>query len=52
MGRWRNRGHHEKAMETAKDLVDKGVGMAEIGEITGLNEQNITKARKKMEGKR
>jgi hypothetical protein len=52
MGRWRNKGIHEKSMETAKDLLDKGIGMAEIKERTRINEQDIMKAKEKMEGKR
>lgn len=51
MGRWLNKGHHEHAMEIAKDLIDKGIGSAEIKERTGLNEHDVEKARKKMEGK-
>ncbi|MEY8000466.1 hypothetical protein AB8U03_09720 [Clostridium sp. Mt-5] len=47
----KNKGLHEKAMEKAKDLLDKGIGMGEIKEITGLDEHDITKARNKMEGK-
>lgn len=52
MGRWRNKGHHEEAMETAKDLLDKGMGMGEIKEITELNEQDVIKAKDKMNGNR
>lgn len=52
MGRWRNKGTHEKSMETAKDLIDKGIGMGEIKEITKLNKHDVTKARMKMEGKK
>ncbi|UZQ49726.1 hypothetical protein [Clostridium kluyveri] len=47
----KNKGFHENAMEKAKDLLNKGIGMEEIKEVTGLNEHDITKARKKMEGK-
>ncbi len=52
MGRWRNKGTHERSMENAKDLIDKGIGMAEIKERTGINEQDVTKAKEKMEGNR
>lgn len=52
MGRWRNKGHHEKSMETAKDLLDKGMGMEEIKEVTGLNEHDVIKAKDKMYGNR
>ncbi|AND83762.1 hypothetical protein KM792_12250 [Clostridium tyrobutyricum] len=51
MGEHMDKGCHEKAMEKAKDLLNKGIGMGEIKEITGLDEHNINKARKKMEGK-
>lgn len=51
MQSFKDKGHHEKAMEKAKDLIDKGVGMSEIKEITGLNENDVTKARMKMKGK-
>lgn len=51
MTRWRNKGYHEKSMEEAKDLIDKGIGMGELKKITGLNEEDINKAKKKMEGK-
>jgi hypothetical protein len=52
MGRFINKGHHEKAMEETKDLIDRGAGLAEIKERTGLNNHDIEKATKKMEGKR
>lgn len=47
----KNKGFHEKAMERAKDLLHKGIGMVEIQETTGLKEDDITKARKKMKQK-
>ncbi len=52
MGRWRNKGVHEKTMEKTKDLLDKGVGMGEIKQRTGLDEENVIKAKEKMEGRR
>ena len=52
MGTFTNKGHHEESMETAKELIDKGIGMREIKERTGLNEHDIEKAREKMEGNR
>lgn len=52
MGRWRNKGSHEKAMETSKDLLDKGMGMGEIKEATGLNEKDVIKAKDKMNANR
>jgi hypothetical protein len=52
MGRSMKKGHHEEAMEETKDLIDKGIGLAEIKERTGLNNNDVEKARKKMEAKR
>lgn len=52
MVRSRNKGTHEKAMEQAKDLLDKGVGMGEIKSRTELNEDDVIKAKEKMQGKR
>lgn len=40
---------HEAAMEDAKEMLDKGIGMAEIKSSTGLDERNINKARRKLE---
>jgi hypothetical protein len=40
---------HETAMEEAKDLLSKGIGMSEIQNSTGLDERNINKARRKVE---
>jgi hypothetical protein len=42
---------HEIAMEHAKEMLDKGIGMAEIENSTGLDERNINKARRKIEDK-
>jgi DNA-binding phage protein len=42
---------HEEAMEEAKHMLDKGIGMGEIKENTGLNEENIRKAKHKMNRK-
>lgn len=52
MGRWVNKGVHEKSMEKAKNFLDKGIGMNEIKERTNLNEEDVIKAKEKMEGKR
>lgn len=52
MGRWLNKGEHEKNMEEAKDLLNKGIGMGEIKERTGLSEKDIIKAKEKMESRR
>jgi 2-keto-3-deoxy-6-phosphogluconate aldolase len=40
---------HEVAMEDAKEMLDKGIGMIEISNTTGLDERNINKARRKIE---
>ncbi|SKA73621.1 hypothetical protein SAMN05428976_101255 [Clostridium sp. USBA 49] len=42
---------HETAMEHAKEMLDKGIGMAEISNTTGLDERNINKAKRKLEDK-
>lgn len=39
---------HEVAMEDAKEMLDKGIGMIEISNSTGLNEKDINKARRKL----
>lgn len=36
---------HEEAMEDVKHLLDKGIGMGEIKEKTGLTEHNISKVK-------
>lgn len=40
---------HEVAMEDAKEMLSKGIGMIEISDSTGLDERNINKARRKVE---
>ncbi|NMM61225.1 hypothetical protein HBE96_00610 [Clostridium sp. P21] len=52
MTRSRNKGIHEKSMEQAKDLLDKGIGMTEIKNRTQLSEEDVMKAKDKMQGKR
>lgn len=52
MSTFKNKGQHEEAMEETKDLIDRGVGLSEIKERTGLNNHDVEKARKKMEAKR
>ncbi|MCM8710072.1 hypothetical protein M2651_03395 [Clostridium sp. SYSU_GA19001] len=42
---------HKVAMEDAKEMLDKGIGMAEISNSTGLDDRNINKARRKLEDK-
>ncbi|SHI95651.1 hypothetical protein SAMN02745163_01105 [Clostridium cavendishii DSM 21758] len=41
------KGEHEKAMEQAKEMLDKGCGMAEIVSQTHLSEDDVTKAKNK-----
>lgn len=41
------KGEHEKAMEKAKKMLDRGCGMGEIVEETNLSEDNIMKAKRK-----
>lgn len=42
------KGAHEDAVERARALLDKGVGMSEIKEVTHLTEDEITKVKKRM----
>lgn len=41
------KGDHEKAMEKAKEMLDKGCGMGDIVEETKLSEENVMKAKRK-----
>lgn len=43
------KGEHEKAMEKAKEMLDKGCGMSEIVKETNLSEENVLKAKRKWE---
>jgi len=43
------KGEHEKAMEKAKEMLDRGCGMGEIVDVTHLSEDNIMKAKRKWE---
>jgi DNA-binding phage protein len=45
------KGEHEKAMEKAKEMLDRGCGMGEIVEETSLSEENVMKAKRKWEGR-
>lgn len=45
------KGEHEKAMEKAKEMLDRGCGMGEIIAETHLTEENVLKAREKMLGR-
>jgi hypothetical protein len=42
---------HEVTMEDAKEMLDKGIGMIEMSNSTGLDKRNINKARRKLEDK-
>jgi len=41
------KGEHEKAIEKAKEMIDKGCGMGEMVTKTHLSEEDILKAKKK-----
>lgn len=41
------KGEHEKSMEKAKEMLDRGCGMGEIVEITHLTEEDVLKAKAK-----
>jgi len=43
-----NKGEHEKSMEKAKKMLDKGCGMAEMQAKTHLTPEDIMKAKKKL----
>jgi len=43
------KGEHEKAMEKAKEMLDKGCGIGDILEETKLSEENVMKAKRKWE---
>lgn len=45
------KGMHEKAVELAKDLIDKGIGMGEIKERTKLSEEKITEVKNELRGR-
>lgn len=45
------KGEHEKAMEKAKKMLDRGCGMSDIVNETHLSEENVMKAKRKMLGK-
>lgn len=47
----KRKGQHEETVEFAKDLLEKGVGMGEITEKTGLREEQVRKIMDKMEKK-
>ena len=42
-----NKGEHEKSMEKAKEMLDRGCGMGEIVEETHLTAEDVMKAKKK-----
>lgn len=43
-----NKGEHEKGMEKAKKMIDKGCGMSDMMSETHLSQENIIKAKKKL----
>ena len=43
------KGEHEEAVEKAKEMLDRGCGMSAIVEKTHLSEENVTKAKRKLE---
>jgi hypothetical protein len=43
------KGEHEKAMEKAKEMLDRGFGIGAIVEETKLSEENVMKAKRKWE---
>jgi hypothetical protein len=47
----KDKGAHEEETEKAKHLLDKGKGMTEIKEETGLSEKEIGKVKYKMDRK-
>ena len=42
-----NKGNHERSMEKAKEMLDRGCGMGEIVAATHLTEEDVTKAKSK-----
>ena len=42
------KGEHEKSMEKAKKMIDRGCGMSEMEAKTHLTQQDIMKAKKKL----
>lgn len=47
----KKKGEHERSIEKAKNMIDKGIGSIEIMNSTGLNEYDIKKIHKKNEQK-
>lgn len=45
------KGKYEESIEEAKDLLNDGIGMEEIAELTSLDEEDIKKAQDKMSKK-
>jgi hypothetical protein len=41
------KGEHEKAMNKAKEMLDRGCGMGEIVSETHLKEEDVLKAKEK-----
>jgi len=43
------KGEHEKAMDKAKEMLDRDCGMGDIVDVTHLSEENVMKAKRKWE---
>lgn len=43
-----NKGEHERSMEKAKEMIDRGCGMTEITAETHLKEEDVIKAKRKL----
>lgn len=43
-----NKGDHEKSMEKAKEMIDKGIGLSDIVLETQLKEREVVKAKRKL----
>lgn len=41
------KGEHERSMEKAKEMIDKGCGIGEIVSQTHLTEEEVIKAKRK-----
>lgn len=41
------KGEHERSMEKAKEMIDRGCGMGEITAETHLKQEDVIKAKKK-----
>ncbi|MDP4144633.1 MAG: hypothetical protein Q8936_09190 [Bacillota bacterium] len=48
MSKEMRKGEHEDATEKAKELLDKGVGITKIRQVTNLSEKDVKKVKDKM----